>query len=354
MTILQRYVGKTVLHTIFLVLLVLIGLELLITFVGELNEIGNGDYTLAQVFIYVLLDMPLKVYSFFPMASLVGVLLGLGILASNSELIVMRASGLSIFNISLIVLSTTFLIVLVVTIIGETSAPLMKHFAEQRKTYAISGGQMLSTKQGVWQRDGLSFIHIGQILPGERLQDITRYQFDDSHRLLEVVHAKQAVYQNKHWVLQDVRQSKINERQIVAETMPTTDLNIQLNPKLLRISQIMPQEMTLRQLASYIKYRELNGLRAAQYGLSFWQRILQPLATCLMVLLAIPFIFGPLRSVTMGLRFVVGVSVGFAFYMLNQFFGPMSLVYQIPPFWAAATPTLLISLIALFLIARIR
>lgn len=354
MTILGKYLSKTVLQTIFLVLMVLVGLDLLITFVGELGEIGTGDYGVWQVFEYALLDMPLRVYFFFPMASLVGVLLGLGVLAGNSELIVMRASGLSIARISAIIMGTTFIVVLIITLMGETLGPYFKHIAEKRKITATSAGQVVHTKEGVWQRDSLNFIHIGRILPGEQLEDVTRYEFNDAHRLLSVTYAKQAIYKDKLWHLSNVKQTKFNEKSISSQNLSESELTIQLNPKLLRISQVLPQEMTLNQLHSYIKYRELNGLRSGQYGLAFWQRILQPLATCLMVLLAIPFIFGPLRSVTMGLRFVVGASVGFAFYMLNQFFGPMSLVYQIPPFFAAFLPTLLISFVATILIMRVK
>lgn len=353
MKIIRNYIGSNVLYSMLLASLVLIGLEILINFIGELDDIGNGDYTVWQALIYVLLETPRCVYSLFPMAALIGVLMGLSLLASHSELIVMRTAGVSIARISATVLQVALVIVLFITAIGEIAGPWLKHIADTRKAITTSGGQAVKTVHGTWIRDGQSYIHIEAILPNAQLQGVTRYVFNSEHRLLSVTYAKNAYYQHHHWHLQDVEQSTIHPSSVTTQRLPETDLTISLNPRLLRISQIQPDEMTLPQLRSYVKYREQNGLRASHYNLAFWQRLLQPLATTLMIFLAIPFVFGPLRSATMGLRFIAGICLGFTFYLLNQFFGPMSVVYQFPPALAASIPTFVIGIVALLLMRRV-
>ena len=352
MKIVYRYISTTILNTIFLALLVVVGLELLITFISELNDIGSGDYNLLQAMQYVLLDMPRRVYLLFPMAALVGTMMGLGLLASNSELIVMRAAGVSVGQISLAVLQVAFIVVVLITIVGETLGPKFKYIAETQKAIARTGGEALKTNRGIWLRDGHSFFYIDSILPGERLQGVTWYEFDGEHHLLAVTYAKAAQYHDDYWVLENIQRSKLTKNSVTSERLPQAKLNISLNRDLLRITQVTPEQMSLMQLKSYISYRKSNRLRASNYELAFWRRLFQPVATALMIFLAIPFIFGPLRSVTMGLRFVSGVMMGFIFYILNQFFGPISLVYQLPPVLAAILPTLFVAIIAGFMLRK--
>ena len=270
MKIYQRYIGSTLLHTILLVLLVLTGLELLISFIGELNDIGTGDYNLLQAVEYVLLDMPRHVYMLFPMSALVGVLMGLGLLAASSELIVLRAAGVSLTQIALTVMIVALSTVLVVSIMGETVGPHLKRVADERKATQISGGQALKTRHGTWIRDGQSFIHIETILPGERLQGITRYAFNEDGQLKLVSFAKQGSYKNGVWLLHDVEESQIEETHVTAVHHNEVSLQMSLSPRLLRISQVEPEDMSLSQLHTYILYREQNGLRASNYDLAFF------------------------------------------------------------------------------------
>ena len=110
MKILKRHIGLTIIMATALVLLGLIGLQIFVSFINELNEIGSGHYGLWQTLQYVILTLPSNIYSFFPMAGLLGSLIGLGYLASNRELIVMRASGVSLMQIVWAVLRAAILL----------------------------------------------------------------------------------------------------------------------------------------------------------------------------------------------------------------------------------------------------
>lgn len=83
-----------------------------------------------------------------------------------------------------------------------------------------------------------------------------------------------------------------------------------------------------------------------------WSKIFSPLSVAVMMLMALSFIFGPLRSVPMGIRVVTGISFGFLFYVLDQIFGPLSTVYSMPPVLGALLPSMLFLLISVYMLLK--
>jgi len=350
---LDKYIGMTVIKTILLVLFAMIGLQIFIGIVSELGDVGKGDYILSDAFIVVLLELPHRIYTLFPMLALLGGVIGLGYLASHSELIVFQASGVSKARIAIAVLKAALVMVIVVTFLGEVVAPPTEHFARTKKAVAKSAGKTLKTKQGTWVRDGNDFINIQALLPGDRLEGISRYRFDDNHKLTVTSFAKFAKYENEQWVMQDVAESYFSNAKVSAKHIEEQTWDMKIQPDLLGISVDEPDEMSMAKLEKYIHYLKENSLQSGEYDLAFWQRIFQPLATLVMVLVALPFVFGALRSITMGTRILMGFIMGFSFHILNQFFGPMSLVMQVPPVLGAFIPVFLFSLFGVFLFWRV-
>lgn len=350
----DRYIAKTILGMIALVLLLLFSLQLFILFVDEMRHLGATRLSVWQAFLHVLLIIPYRVYLFFPVASLLGCLLALGMMAGHSELIVMRAAGYSIGQITRAVLKTALILVILVTIIGESVLPRLMFYAENRKSFISTGGQTLRIAHGLWMRDRDSFIHITRAPNHEQLDGVLQYQFDKQHQLTRIRYAKQARFTDSQWYLYEVQTTDIAANQLKHSQAAEMVWQTTLNPRMLSVATIDADEMTLDQLHRFINEQKDNHLQVARYELNYWKRLFQPLATCVMMLLAIPFIFGPLRSATMGSRFLVGVGFGFGFHILNQFFIPVSAVYQVPPLLAALGPTLVFASIALLMIRRVR
>jgi lipopolysaccharide export system permease protein len=350
MRLLSNYIAKVVLSSVLLVLVVLLGVESFLELAAELRDVGKGHYNITQALLMVPLMLPTDIYQLFPVAALIGSLLGLGKLANQSELIVMLAAGVSKMQIIRALLKVTIILLLIVSISGAWLAPYTQHRARHLKAIALSSGQTLSTNSGVWFRDGSNFIFIRDILMGNELRDITRYAFDDAKKLHLASHADRGAYQQGRWIFEHVTQSRIFDDHITSQYFPLQEWNISLDKRLLGISNVKPDQMSLTKLHSFITFRHQNGLDAGLYEFEFWKRLLQPFATVVMIFLAVPFIFGPLRTVSMGLRILSGVIVGFGFYIMNQFFGPLSLVYQIPAFLAAALPTILFAFLGSFLL----
>jgi lipopolysaccharide export system permease protein len=353
--LLSRYISKIIIGTILAVLLVLTGLEIFIEFTREFSDLGTGYYGWLQVLQYVSMLLPQNIYALFPMAGLIGSLIGLGILASNSELIVMRTSGVSVIEITWIVLKTALLMMVFMIFIGEILAPKIQHIAIVNKTNAISGGQTLMTKQGLWFRNKTSFLHVDAIMPDQHLKSILRYEFDGQRHLRSVRFAKEGFYDHdRAWVFKDVTETKFIDDKVVSNKFTKQYWDLSINPKLVGLTNINAEQKSLNELDKYIKYREKSGLNVDRYKLIFWQRVFQPLSILVMIFLSAPAILGFLRNKTTGLRIVIGSAFGLGFYVLNQFAGHFTMIYHLSPVFAAILPSMLFAAFGYFLLRRVR
>ncbi len=353
-TIIQRYIANTLLITTFFVVVIVIGLAFFVGLLGELKDIGVGDYNFTQAVIHTFLRLPYVIYQFFPMLVLVGGMMGLGTLATNRELIVIRTSGVSILKIMGAVIMASVVLIVLATILGELIAPQANFLADKRKDSAENFGQAVATASGVWVHEGNNFLHIEKVLGVEHLEGVTRYEFNAQHQLISAYYAKFLDYQQGRWLLRDVVKTSFLQDKTVSEKMAALTWNISLKPNLLNVGLIEPQEMSLPVLYKYSRHLVENKSQATRFQFELWKRILQPLMTLVMILLAIPFVFGSPRSVTMGWRILLGVIVGFVFYIMNALLGQFSVVFQISPFVSALLPTLVFAVLGGGLLLRVR
>jgi lipopolysaccharide export system permease protein len=354
MRILDGYIRSSVIWGSSLVILVLLGVEIFIEFIAELPYIGVGKYDIFSVFLYVGMQMPLNLYQMFPIAGFIGSLVGLGRLATTSELIVMRAAGVSIARIGWAVVKTALLMLIVITIVGEWLAPPWQYQAQQYKQRQMGRKIDPWASEGLWLHQGQAFIYVGGIVSKDHIQEIARFNFDKANHLLSSLAAKDAVLEHGAWQLQDVVVTELTPALASTKHYASMPLGFQFEPELLeQRTQLEPQQQTITALWSNIQYRRKAGLLASELESAFWTRLLQPFTTVIMICLGVPFIFGSLRSASMSARILTGIIVGFIFYMLNQFIGPITLVYQWPAWVAGALPTLLFLLIYAALISRI-
>ncbi|WP_114765904.1 LPS export ABC transporter permease LptG [Vibrio rhodolitus] len=351
--ILDLYIGKTIIATTSLVLATFVGLSAIIKYVEQLRKVGQGSYDLLQALLYVVLSIPRDIEMFFPMAALLGALIGLGMLASSSELVVMQAAGFSKLDIGLSVLKTAVPLMIIVTLLGQWGAPQAQKMARDLRAFATSNGAILSVRTGVWARDANDFIFIGKI-ENDKLYGLNMWRFDNQKQLQNVYFAKEVEYSsNNEWVMKDVQVSQMdNEVQLSKTTLPEYRWTTSLEPDKLAVVTVKPEELSLSGLYDYVGYLKASEQDASRYDLAFWRKVTQPFSIAVMMLMALSFIFGPLRSVTMGARILSGVVAGFTFYISSEFFGPLSLVYNIPPAFGAIMPSLVFLTIAIMLLRR--
>lgn len=351
-SILDRYIARSVLVTSLLSLAVLSGLSSLIRFVEQLKSVGRGTYSIADAGLFVLYSLPRDIEVFFPMAALLGGLIGMGMLASNSELVVMLAAGRSRLNIVGSVMKAAIIMMLAVMAMGEWVAPELESHGRELRARAISGGSLISAQQGIWARDGMNFVNIGEVEDTGRLRDVTVYQFDQSNELNSILHASSAVYSAERWRLTDVTRTTYTYERILQDTQDSFLWQSSLTPDKLGVVTVKPESLSIRGLVDYLDYLEVNRQAADRYELALWRKVLAPVTVAVMLLVALSFIFGPLRSTTMGARILLGVITGFGFHVSNEIFGPMAQVYQLPPILGALIPSLLFAAWALWMMGR--
>ncbi|SFQ56824.1 lipopolysaccharide export system permease protein [Halopseudomonas formosensis] len=351
MRLLDRHIGTTVLLSVLTVALIIVGLDLLFAYIGELEDL-EGDYGALQALLYVFLTLPRRLYDLLPMAALVGCLIGLGTLASNSELTVMRASGVSIGRIMGSVLKPLLALMIAGVLLGEYVVPYTENLADSRRALAVGSGSAVKSK-GLWHREGNDFIHINAVHPNGTLHGITRYRFDDERRLIEASFATRASVEEEHWLLQEVAATLFEDDGTSrVEQHEQQRWDVGLSPSLLRVVLLDPDVLPLRGIWHYQSYLANQGLNNSQYWLAFWKKLLQPVTTAALVFVAISFIFGPLRSVTLGQRVFTGVLVGFSFRILQDLLGPSSLVFGFSPLIAVVAPILILVVMGMWLIRR--
>ncbi len=151
--VLDRYIGRTILNSILVTLFLLVSLAGIIKFVEQLRKVGDGDYTALSAGVFTLLTVPKDIDVFFPMAVLLGALMGLGALASRSELVVMQASGFTRLQIALAVMKTAIPLVIVAMFIGEWIAPAGEQWARNYRAEKIVGNSLVVTDEGMWAKD---------------------------------------------------------------------------------------------------------------------------------------------------------------------------------------------------------
>ncbi|MDX7986879.1 LPS export ABC transporter permease LptG [Xenorhabdus sp. 12] len=353
--VLDRYIGRTILQTILMTLFMLVSLSGIIKFVDQLRKVGQGEYTALSAGIYTLLSVPKDIQIFFPMAALLGALLGLGALATRSELVVMQASGFTRLQVAGSVMKTAIPLVLLTMVIGEWVAPQGEQLARNYRSQKMYGGSLMSTAKGLWAKDGNDFIYIASVNKDNALNGVRIYHFNDDNKLLSIRYADSAVYDNDNhqWKLSQVEESDLNQgERITGSQRISADWDSKLTPEKLGVVSLEPDALSIRGLHQYIAYLEQSQQDAGRYQLNMWKKIFAPLSVAVMMLMALSFIFGPLRSVPMGFRVVVGISMGFVFYVLNEIFGPLSLVYSMPPILGALLPSLLFFGVSVYLLLK--
>ncbi|MGF2736735.1 LPS export ABC transporter permease LptG [Marinobacter sp. DUT-1] len=345
------YTMRTVGGAMFLVMVVVLSLDLIFAFIAELEDTRN-DYDTLQALWYVLLTLPRRIYDYLPLGAFMGCLIGLGSMASSSELTVIRAAGVSLKRIVWSAMKPALVVVLLGVLIGEYVAPPAERYAQSQKAMALGAGKNVASAHGVWHREGNVFMHLNAVQPNGVLYGVSLFRFSDDMQLESSSFAERGIYQGDHWSLEKVRTTHIEEDGTRLERKQVLRWETGLTPQVLSVLIVKPENLSMTGLYTYASYLGEQDLNAANYWLAFWKKTLMPLGTAVMVLVAISFIFGPLRSVTMGFRVFTGLLVGLLFKYMQDLLGPMSVVYGFNPMLAVLIPIAVNAVVGAVLMRR--
>jgi len=356
MTLLRGYLVMAVLRGVATVLAVLVVVIAAIELVGQLNDVGTGEYDLQKALTYVGLRVPRTVFSTLPIAALIGGLLSLGNLAVHRELIVMRASGVSSWQLLSAVGLAGFALAVLMALLGESLAPSLGAYASEMRTRAMHDDITVAKGQATWLRDGDRILSLrrqaGDLGYGG---GVLMFEMGPDRSLREVARADSADLDSAdRWVLSNYAETSFLENGVAIRSEREATETHGLNPDLLELSVVREDLLDTPSLQRYIRYLQSNDLDAHRYLVAYWSRIASVVSVVLMTILALPFVFGGLRSAGAGARLVVGLVIGLSYYVIGEVLTSGGEVYGLAPLVIAWAPSALLLLVTAVAFARVR
>jgi lipopolysaccharide export system permease protein len=353
-TRLDRYIGRSIAFNTLLALAVLVFLVGFGELMYQLDfNVGKGNYTSSNAIAYTSLILPRLAYELIAPAALLGCLIGLGGMANNSELIAMRAAGISRGRILLSVMKIGLLMLLVVVSIGEIIAPISEQKAQKIRSEALASHSAFRSNFGFWAKNGDSYINVEMVMTGNRLGGVTIYEFDDSKELQRTTWAKTAEFKDEQWLLKNVKQSEISTQRVTTSTQAELAWPQLLDDSLLEVLAVQPHMLPIWGLNRYIDYLRSNGQNPINYEVAFWSKIVAPFVLLTMLIVSVPFVVGPMRNVSIGQRVFVGTLFGISFFLINRSFAFLAVVYELNPPLIVSLPTILCLMLAAWMFRRL-
>ena len=342
MRTIRRYVAKQVFGATALVFSALLLLFGFFDFIQELSDLGRGRYSLTVAAVYVGLSLPGRAYEILPVAALIGTLFSLAQLVSSSEYTVMRVSGVSMRAMAVALVQIGVALSVLTFVLGEFVAPISEQAAQRLRLKATTSNVVAQAfRSGLWVKDDTNFVNVSRIMPETVIHDVNIYEFDADYRLRAISHAKRGEYQRDNlWRLKDVVQTRFESNRTSVSKIPEAFWRSVLSPSILNVLMVVPEQMSLWDLYSYIGHLRDNKQETARYEIALWQKIIYPFAVLVMMVLALPFANFQVREGGISSNIFAGIMLGLGFHLANRLFGHLGLLNAWPPLFSAVMPTL--------------
>jgi lipopolysaccharide export system permease protein len=353
MSLLSQYLMRTILASTALVLVVLLAIAGLFEFIAELDDI-QGDYQTPQAIVYTALRLPNLAFEMLPVAVLIGSLLGLGALASSSEIIVMRSAGLSVRRLAGMVALSGAVLLVATGLIGEFIGPPLDFYARDMRMEARYQKDD-DLGQSAWVKDGPVYLHLQRVNAEFEFGTIYLFRFNDENELAAIAQAENSgIDEQDNWILENLRETRFRDDGVQVVESSVAVESFEVNSELLGSSLVKPLSLSARGLLIYIDYLKRNNLDASQYESEIWNRASRTLTVLVMPVLALAFVFGSLRSGGAGGRLVIGVVIGLAYYLASETLANSGQVFNLNPVIVNWLPFMTLCVITLLALARIR
>jgi lipopolysaccharide export system permease protein len=358
-TLLDRYLARQILWYTLLVMGVLLCLAALFVFIEQQDEIGIGTYGMLDALFVTALSVPQQAFQLLPVGALIGALVGLGNLARGSELIVVRAAGVSVARVALAAGGAGVLLFAGGALLGEVLAPPLEAYAHQVKTFGKYSNFSFAGRAGIWVKDGNRIVSIEQQSADNIFGGVYVYALaptaDGRQQLALLARADRAeLVGEKTWRLRNYSETRLGDGGVATRRLPEFDAKSDINPQFLGIAVVDPGALPVRGLYRYVQQLRANGLESRSWEMALWSRVSLSVSTVLLCMLAVPFVFGPLRSTGAGSRTVIGIVVGVVYFLINRTLENSGDVYGLNPLMVAWAPAAALAIVTAIAIARVR
>lgn len=353
MSLLSKYLMRVILTSTLLVLLVLLALAVLFEFIGQVDDV-QGDFGILQALLFAVLRLPQLSFEMMPVAALIGSLLGLGVLANNSELVVMRTAGVSVVRLAGMVALSGVTLMIATALIGEFIGPPLDYFARNMRDEARHGNQGRDVGNAAWVKDGPIMLHLERVNTDFNFGSVYLFRFNEDNTLRSIAIAENsAIDENDKWILENFRETRFLDDgvQVVSSALAIESLHV--DSDVLGISLVKPISLSARGLMTYINYLKTNDLKAIRYEMELWSRVATTATVAIMPVLALAFVFGSLRSSGAGGRLMIGVMIGLGYFLASETLSSSGQVFDLEPALVTSLPTIVLLMITVFALSRV-
>jgi len=345
---LTLYLAKMFVVRILAVLVMLVLVLMMLDLLGQTGEIlepeGNGQ---AEIWRYVTLRVPQLISRFLPYSVLLATLITLVALNQNSEVVAMKASGLSAHQVlSPLLLAAALISALSFAfnerIVTRANSALKAWEAVEYGEIPTDSG----VRANIYLTDGDNILAASSLVgSGEEitLDDVTWYKRAAGGLILERVKASEATFANPGWRLANPVRFDVGEA--AAEELDTLVVGQSLTPQRIEVQSADPDGQSFMELSETIDAFDALGRRTSELRAKWWHRIAGPLSALLMPLLGAIAAFGLARSGQVFVRAIIGMGLGFAYFVVDNAALAMGSFGGYPPFLAAWAPFFLFLLV---------
>ncbi len=323
--VLSKYIARRYFMSVMLVLVIMVAVTFLVDIVNLGGRAASRDSAdLALVLEMALLRIPYFMVKILPFAVLFGTMLTYLWLTRTHELVVMRASGVSVWQFLLPALAITVVLgVATITIFNPLASALISRFEQLENRNVRSQANVLAVAPGnMWIREGddtrQSVIHAHEVsASGTELEDVIILVFGESDRFIERYDAKRATLGDHRWDMEEVLISRPDQS---TTSVSTLEVPTELSLDRLQAAFASPETISFWDLPGFITVMENAGFSALQHRIHWHAVLAIPLFLASMVLVAATFSLRLTRQGNVGLFAVAGLGFGFVVYVVSDIF----------------------------------
>ena len=378
--VLSRYVKLNALLAIIAAVIGLWALQLVFSYLSELDSLDD-NYTMGEAIKYIFYRSPYFLEQFIPTGALLGAVVGLGLLANNSELVVMRAAGVSVYRIVGWVLQPALIFVILALSINQFVLPYSNQLATAINSEDNSS--LVTSVRGYWtvqprfesvengktKADGSDILYIDYADVKGNIGQVKRWHLDNNGNLQTAVHAEGGQYIGREpldaasskpseqyryeWQLNNMTKLTISQGFESSQAVsPSDTLSLPFAPESVYLLTRQAEDLSLTQLYEHRQFMRQQGQRSLSHELAFWQKLLSPLSILSLVIVACSFVFGSLRTHSLGLRIVVALLFGLLFSYVQDLVGFVSLATGFSPLLMVILPIIASAILGGYLLKR--
>ncbi len=339
MTLINKYIASTIVRFYALGLLAVLGMIIAIDYLTNMDEFLKAQISLWRAFQYVLLKLPFISTQLMPVILLMAILITFGLMSRHNELIILNASGISIYSLFKPVIAISMIAGLLIFLLSESVNPLTMLKANEIKYREIRKSRAIAVKQeNIWIKGPRSITHIALFhTSGKTAQGFTHYIFDGRFRLIRRLDAKQAEFREGQWVLSNGLDQTLDLKADVfhTEAFEVREENLGLAPEEFREVIRRSEEMNVRQLSDFIRRVEAEGYTAHEYRVDLYHKIAYPFACVIMGLIGMALTAR--KKLTQGIPIAVstGIAIAFLYWIFQSFCLTLGYGEILPPLAAA-------------------